>query len=79
MTRPLKFKDRTGDVEGLLTYVRYHSTLKVESESRGYKYFAQWVCRCECGEEVIRIAKSTNTKTCGASACRTKMILRGRK
>lgn len=76
--KPKRFKDRTGDKEGLLTYVRYHNTLIVEANDRAYKYFAQWVCVCECGKEVIRIPKQKTTRTCGDSDCKLKLVLRSR-
>ena len=54
---------QVGEVCGRLTAVRFH-----HSDKRHRKY---WVCRCECGKEIITHTgslRSGNTKSCGCLA-----------
>lgn len=55
MTAP---RDRTGEVVGRLTLVR-----RVESNRFGH---AQWLCRCECGNDtVVSTVNLKSVKCCG--------------
>lgn len=57
MKRNHNFKDRTGDVNGMLTVTGLHSI--DEGKSR-------WNCSCECGNKcVINIGNLKSTKSCG--------------
>lgn len=54
------FKDITGQVFGRLTVIK-----RVENTKRGH---AQWLCKCECGKEVILPGirlRCGHTKSCG--------------
>ena len=50
-----RFKDRVGDKVGRLTYIKYLGPDK-------HKH-SLWLCKCDCGNEVI--PKSHKTKSCG--------------
>lgn len=57
--------DEAGNIYGMLTVIKYVGSLK---ELTGHDGGAAWLCRCECGEEII--AKGTRlrmgiTKSCG--------------
>lgn len=57
-------KDITGDVYGMLTVIKQ----VVKPSYRVGKRGSWWLCRCECGNEVVVKAnhlKTGNTKSCG--------------
>ena len=57
-------KDVTGDVYGMLTVIKQ----VVKPSYRVGKRGSWWLCRCECGNEVVVKAnhlKTGNTKSCG--------------
>lgn len=58
-THGVRFIDRTGQRVGKLTIISFHSKTK-----RGSK----WLCRCECGNEIVALAgnlKPNHTTSCG--------------
>lgn len=45
-----------------------HGRLKVISRAENYRNYAQWLCECECGNQVIVLGTSLrnkNTQSCG--------------
>lgn len=42
-------KDLTNQRFGSLTVIKYYDTLK-----RGKKYKARWLCRCDCGKQIVK-------------------------
>lgn len=52
--------DETNNTYGALTVIK-----RVENDKHGK---AQWLCRCECGKEIVVVGSNLrkgNTKTCG--------------
>ena len=59
-----KLVDRTGERYGRLTVIRRAK----RSEYYGYDGYAMWVCKCDCGNELIvagTALASGNTQSCG--------------
>ena len=61
---PPRVKDETGNVYGKLTVLEF-AGIAIKSQKGAY-----WLCRCECGKEVVVVGKTLRTgqtKTCGCS------------
>lgn len=65
MTRAHNFKDETSNIYGRLSVIRWHST---KTSKSGKSHVAQWLCRCDCGNEIVvdgRNLRSGNSTSCG--------------
>jgi hypothetical protein len=62
---PIQGPDITGQVFGRLTAIRYLGCKRVGKVKRVIKY--RWLCRCECGKEIVALSNSLqtgHTKSC---------------